>query len=123
MTQVIIAFGVLFVLLGFAAVLRPGKLIQIAHKVTVQTWLRVLAFALRVGIGVILLLAAPSTMFPLPVKLIGVLLIVSGILVLAIGNQGVQRIVSWTLGLGVPAVVTGGVLGIALGAFLIYAAL
>jgi hypothetical protein len=83
----------------------------------------VLAFALRVGIGVILLLAAPSTMFPLPVKLIGVLLIVSGILVLAIGNQGVQRIVSWTLGLGVPAVVTGGVLGIALGAFLIYAAL
>jgi len=120
MSQVVLVFGILFVLLGLAAAIRPAGLTRLARKLTVHTWLRIIAFVVRVGLGVILILAAPSTMFPLPARLIGVLLIVSGVIVLALGNRGVQRILDWALGFGAPAVVTGGIVGIAFGAFLIY---
>lgn len=122
MSQVVVAFGVIFVLLGLAAAVKPRGLLGLARKVTVSTWLRLGVFALRLVLGVILLLVAPSTAVPLALQLIGVLLIVSAAIVLAIGNEGVQRIMNWAFGLGPVAVVTGGIIGVAFGAFLIYTA-
>ena len=120
MSQVLVAFGIIFVLLGVGAALRPHTVLGLARRVRVQTWLRLLAFVVRVGVGIVLLLVASSTVFPLALKLIGVLLIVSGVVVLLIGNAGVQRIIDWALGLGPVAIVSGGILGAALGGFLIY---
>jgi hypothetical protein len=121
-TEILFAFGFIFILLGLGAAIRPHTLLRLARKVRIKTWLRLLAFGVRLGIGVILLLVAASTAFPLAIQVIGVLLIASAVVVLVVGNDGLQRIIGWALGLGPVAVVAGGVIGIACGGLLIYAA-
>ena len=113
--------GGIFVLVGLAAVIRPNRLQALARRLTVSTWLRVLAFAARVAIGVILIVVARSTAFPIVLEVIGTLLIVSGIAVLLIGNAGIQRLVDRALSAGPTAIVIGGIVAAAFGGFLIYA--
>jgi len=121
MSQLVVAVGVLAVLLGLAATVRPRQLLRLARRLTVGTWLRVVVFAVRVALGTVLILVAPSTLLPLPLQVVGVLLIVAGIVVLVIGNDGVQRLLNRALSLGPVAVVVGGILGVLFGALLIYA--
>lgn len=121
MSEVLITFGILIVLVGLVAVVRPTHLLRLARKVTVGTWLRYIAFLIRAPIGVILILVAPSTGFPLTIKVIGTLLIVSGVAVLLVGNAVIERLLNWALELGPSAIVVGGLVGILFGAFLIYA--
>lgn len=122
MAAILVTIGALIVLVSIAAVLRPRELLDLAGKIAVRTWLRVMAFLVRVVLGTILILVAPSTTFSPLIKIIGVLLIASGIAVLLLGNEGVQRVLNWALRLGPSAVVTGGLVGILFGAFLIYVA-
>jgi hypothetical protein len=120
MSQLLVAFGVIFVLLGAGAAARPTGLMRLVRRLTVHTWLRLTVFLVRVALGVILILVAPASAFPLVLRIIGVLLIVSGTAVAVIGNQGVQGLMNWAFGLGPVAVVTGGISGMAFGALLIY---
>lgn len=122
MSGTLIAIGILICLLGVAAVVQPRRLLELARKLTVGTSLRLLAFVVRVLLGVLLILVAPTTEFALTLRVIGALLIASGVLVLVLGNEGIQRIVDWALRQGPAAVVVGGLIGVVLGAFLIYAA-
>lgn len=120
MSQVLIVFGVLIVLAGLFAVMRPTRLLRLARGVTVGTWLRFIAFLIRSLLGVLLILVAPSTDIPLVMKVIGSLLIISGVAVILLGNSGVQRLLNWALQLGPSLIIVGGIVGILFGAFLIY---
>lgn len=120
MSEVLVVFGLLVVLVGVFAVVRPTLLLRIARRVTVGTWLRFTAFLIRSMLGVFLILVAPSTDFPLAMKVIGSLLIVSGVAVLLMSNSGVQRLLDWALRLGPSFIIVGGIVGILFGAFLIY---
>lgn len=119
-SEVLVVFGLLIVLAGLFAVGRPTQLLRMARRVTVGTRLRLLAFLIRSALGLLLILIAPSTDFPLAMKVIGSLLIVSGVAVLLMGDSGVQRLLDWALRLGPSLVIVGGVVGILFGAFLIY---
>lgn len=121
MSEVLMVFGVLIVLVGLVAALRPSQLLRLAGSVTVGTWLRFVAFLIRSVLGVLLILVAPTTEIPLAMKVIGSLLIASGVVVLLLGNSGVQWLLDWTLRLGPSFVIAGGIVGILFGAFLIYA--
>jgi multisubunit Na+/H+ antiporter MnhG subunit len=120
MSQVLIVFGVLIVLAGLFAVMRPTRLLRLARGVTVGTWLRFIAFLIRSLLGVLLILVAPSTDIPLVMKVIGSLLIISGVAVILLGNSGVQRLLNWALRLGPSLIIVGGIVGVLFGAFLIY---
>jgi multisubunit Na+/H+ antiporter MnhG subunit len=120
MSEVLVVFGLLMVLLGLFAVVRPTQLLRMARRVTVGTGLRFIAFLIRSMLGVFLILVAPSTDFPLAMKVIGSLLIVTGVAVLLVGNSGVQRLLDWALRLGPSFIIVGGIVGILFGAFLIY---
>ena len=122
MSEVLVVFGLLIGLVGLFAAVRPTLLLSIARRVTVGTWLRFVAFLIRSVLGVFLILVAPSTDFPLAMKVIGSLLIVSGVAVLLMSNSGVQRLLDWALRLGPSFIMVGGVIGILFGAFLIYVA-
>jgi multisubunit Na+/H+ antiporter MnhG subunit len=120
MFEVLVVFGLLMVLVGLFAVVRPTQLLRMARRVTVGTGLRFIAFLIRSVLGVFLILVAPSTDFPLAMKVIGSLLIVSGVAVLLMGNSGVQRLLDWALRLEPSFIIVGGIVGILFGAFLIY---
>ena len=121
MSAALIIVGAVIVLIGIGAIARPRQLLRIARRVEVSIWLRLLAFVIRIGLGTLLILVAPATAFPLLVRIIGSLLIVSGVAVLVLGDAGVQRLMSWFLRLGPPAIVVGGIVGILFGVLLIYA--
>lgn len=122
MSGALIAIGILICLLSVAAVVQPTRLLEVARKLTIGTSLRLFAFVIRVLLGVLLILVAPTTEFALTLRVLGTLSIASGVLVLILGNEGIQRIVDWALRQGPAAVVVGGIIGVVLGAFLIYAA-
>jgi hypothetical protein len=119
-SEILVVIGILIALIGVAAAVKPRALHGFARRVTVKTWLRVIAFVIRSLLGGLLILVAPSTAFPLAVRVIGVLLIVSGVAVLLIGNQGIQRMIDRALRLGPGAIVAGGLIGVLFGGLLIY---
>lgn len=121
MSEMLLVVGFLMVLAGLFAAVRPQQLLRMARRVTVNTRFRLVVFLIRLALGVLLILVAPATHFPLAMKVIGGLLIVSGVVVLLMGNFRAQRLLDWALRLGPSFVVGGGVVGILFGAFLIYA--
>lgn len=123
MPEVLIAIGVVICLASACAVVQPKRLLALAQRLTIGTGLRVLAFVIRVLLGVLLILVAPSTEFVLTLQVVGALLIASGIFVLVLGNEGVQRILDWALRMGPAAMIVGGLVGVMLGVLLIYAAM
>jgi uncharacterized membrane protein YidH (DUF202 family) len=118
--EAIIVLGVLICLVSLLAVALPARLLQVARKVTVSTALRLLAFIIRTTLGVFLILVAPSTDFPVAMTIIGILLIVSGIAALVLGNERIQGLLNWAVRLRPAYVVAGGLVGLSFGAFLIY---
>lgn len=121
MSQLLVTFGVLIVLGGLGAAVRPRGLIALVNRLTVGTGLRLFAFVVRAGLGTIMILVAGSSSFPLLMRVIGSLVILAGLVVLLLGNDGMQRLIKGVLRLGPVAIVIGGLIGIALGGFLIYA--
>ena len=122
MSEAIIVLGILICLASLLAVALPTRLLQLVRRITVNTALRLLAFIIRTILGVFLILVAPSTEFPVAMSIIGILLIVSGIAALVLGNERIQGILNWAVGLRPAFVVAGGLVGLLFGAFLIYVA-
>jgi hypothetical protein len=119
-SEAIIVLGVLVCLVSLLAVVLPARLLRLARKVTISTALRLLAFVIRTILGLLSILVAPSTDFPVAMTIIGILFIVSGIAALALGNERIQGLLNWAVRLRPAYVVVGGLVGLSFGAFLIY---
>lgn len=120
MSEAIIVLGILICLVSLLAVALPARMLELTGRVTVSTALRLLAFTIRTILGAFLMLVAPSTDFPVAMTIIGVLLVVSGVAALVLGNERIQGIINWAVGLSPPYVVVGGLVGLSFGAFLVY---
>ena len=121
MKILLVFFAALISLIGLATVVFPTTWLMLAKRVRVSTHLRLLAFAVRVLLGVMLILVADSTGYPAPLKTIGVLLIVAGVLALVLGNERVQAIMDWIVIKGPSAVRAGGAIAFVFGVFIVYA--
>ncbi len=121
MTEVLTVLGSVFCLISLFAIGFPKRLLRAAESITITTPLRFLAFVIRILLGIIILLAAGSTQFPLTLKVIGILLIVSGVTLLLLGNSRIQSLLNWFLRQGPNSIRISGVVGFLFGGFLIYA--
>jgi hypothetical protein len=120
MSEALIIFGVLICVVSLLAVFLPARLLRLARAVTITTRLRLITFIVRTSLGAFLIAAAPSTEYALVMKIIGGLLVVSGVTVLLIGNARIQGLLSWAMRLGTSAVIVGGLVGLLFGVFLIF---
>ena len=123
MKILLVFFAALIGLIGAATVVFPSTWLMLAKRVRVSEPLRLLAFAVRVLLGVMLILVADTTGYSLPLKIIGALLIVAGVLALVLGNRRVQAILDWVVGKGPPVVRAGGGIAFLFGVFIVYALL
>jgi len=87
----------------------------------VSTSLRMMAVAGRIIIGVLVVLAAPLTDYPGAIEFIGVLLVLSGVILLFLNNSMLQAMVDWALKLEPLAIRIGAFCGLLLGCFVVYA--
>ena len=121
MIGILTVFGSIVCLISLLAIIFPQRLLRAAQRVTISTPLRLMAFVVRIVLGIILIFAARSTRFPLALKIVGGLLILSGVMVLLLGNSKVQSLLDWALRRGPKSVRIGGMAGLLLGGFLLYA--
>lgn len=123
MAAVIVAVGALIALVSVVALLGPNALTSVARNLVVSTGLRVFAALVRIALGVAFIVAAPHVSMTVVLQAFGALLIFIGVVILFVSNEQMQSLVDWALGLGSGAIRIAGVVGLGLGAFLVYAGL
>ncbi len=121
MTEILIVLGSIICLFSLFAIVFPERLLSAVRNLTITTRLRLIAFSVRVLFGVIVILVAGSTQFPTTLRIIGILLIASGVAALLLGNARIQWLVDWFLRQGPNSIRIGGIAGLLFGGFLIYA--
>jgi len=99
MRAIALLIAALMVLLGLTGVLWPEGLMQLATYSFTRSGLYVVA-AVRVVLGVLLLIAARSTRTPKTVRVIGVVLLVAGIATALIPAERVQLMKDWWIARG-----------------------
>ena len=112
--------GCLMMLLGLSAVLVPDRVLPFARFTTTPNGVYVAA-AIRLLIGLILLMAAGASRFPVVLRVFGGLAILGGIATLVIGVAGAQRIADQILPYVTTAIRGIGAFLVVLGAFVVYA--
>ncbi len=121
MTVLIIIFGALTLVAGIVIVINPEVIFGFLQKNLDKPAVHILAVAVRLVIGVLLIYQSNISKFPFVIEVIGWLSIVAAIFVALMGRRKFNRLMSWALSLSKPFGRVGGVLAVAFGAFLIYA--
>ena len=112
--------GCLMILLGLSALLVPDRVLPFARFTTTANGVYVAA-AIRLAIGLILLMAAGASRFPTVLRALGGFAILGGLATLVIGVAGAQRIAEQMLPYATIAIRGIGGLLIVFGAFVVYA--
>jgi hypothetical protein len=121
MTLLIIIFGALTLLAGIVIVINPEVIFGFLQNNLDKLLLHILAVAVRLVIGVLLIYQSNVSEFPFVIEIIGWLSIVAAVFLAVMGRRNFNRLMSWALSLSKPFGRVGGVFAAAFGAFLIYA--
>lgn len=121
MTQLIILFGALTVLAGMVIVINPEVIFGYLRCNLEKPVIHVLAVAVRLILGVILILQSNLSKYPLVIELLGWLSIIAAFSLAVMGRRNFLRLMSWALNVLQPYGRAGGVIASAFGGFLIYA--
>lgn len=112
--------GFLMMLLGVSALLVPDRVLPFARFTTTPNGVYVAA-AIRLLIGLILLIAAGASRFPRVLGVLGVLAVLGGIATLLLGTAGAQAISARLFNYGATIIRSFGVFVLAVGSFVVYA--
>ncbi len=121
LTALIILFGALILLAGSIIVINPDLIFGLLNRHANSLGLHVLAVVVRVIIGVLLIVEAEVSRFPLVIEIIGWLSIAAAAVFALIGRRNFLRLMNWALSLTKPYGRIGGMIAIGFGVFLIYA--
>lgn len=98
----------------------PNQLVRIVKSVWDRKASIYLAVIVRVVLGVLLILVAPSTKFPIGFLVLGWVAIVAAIVIPLVGRERIGRLLSWWEHRSSLAVRLWCLLGVMFGGFLIY---
>jgi hypothetical protein len=121
MTVLIIIFGALTLLAGIVIVINPEVIFGFLRNHLDKLVLHIIAVAVRLVIGVLLIYQSNVSKFPCLIEIIGWLSIVAAIFLSVMGRYNFNRLMSWALSFLKPFGRVGGVFAAAFGSFLIYA--
>jgi hypothetical protein len=122
MSLVVVTIGALIVVIGIAILLAPEILKKILVRLLETDRFYVIAI-LRIVIGVLFLLAAGSTRFPMFITIMGFFFILAGVLIPVIGSGRLKAFASWWLERGNAVIRLWALIAIALGAAFVWAGL
>jgi hypothetical protein len=121
-TYLIMAFGLLIIIGSMAVLIRPRYVFDQFRTYRDSQGLQVIAVAVRFVMGIILILAAGQTRFPVIVAVLGWLSIMAALALMVIGRARFQRLIDWALSLPSASRRAAPIAGIVLGSFLVFAA-
>lgn len=94
MTLIIILFGVLTLLAGITIILKPEIIFGYLNKHVEKVELYILAIAVRLALGVLLISRSGVSRFPLVIEVIGWFSIAAAVFFTAVGHNMFLRIMS-----------------------------
>ncbi|MDY6790409.1 MAG: hypothetical protein SWH54_03975 [Thermodesulfobacteriota bacterium] len=121
MTVLIIIFGALTLLAGIVIVINPEVIFGFLRSNLNKLAVHILAVAVRLVIGSLLIYQSNVAKFPFVIEMIGWVSIVAAIIIAVMGRLNFKRLILWALSLSKPFGRVGGIIAVAFGAFLIYA--
>ena len=121
MAALVAVLGALIAAIGATGVVSPASLLRFVKSVWRQPMGLYLAVGIRLVLGVILILAAPSCRFPEAVRIIGVVSIVAAVLIPFIGFERISSLIRWGESRSLTALRVWCLVAIAFGVFLVYA--
>ena len=118
----VVAWGALFMCVGFWALIQPRGLVEFADLFLTSTGLWV-AVALRLVVGVLLWASAGGSRTPRVLKVLGALFVFSAFALPVVGLERMQRIADWGAGLDDQVLRAVSLLVIGLGGFIAWSVL
>lgn len=114
MNHIITAVGILMCAAALAGLAVPAFNTGLASRVAQSGRLRIAAVAARILFGAIAIIAAEQTLYPWPLKIIGVIAIMGGTVVAMIDRETLNRWIelikandTWSRGVSLAALVVG----------------
>jgi len=121
MASVVLIIGVIVLVISAAALLAPGVFRGMLRVFRPRGMLYVGAF-IRIVVGIVLLLAAPECRFPLGVRILGVFTVVAGVVLPFFNKTAKNALFDWVAEMPNSGLRGFALMGIVLGAFLMYVA-
>ncbi len=121
MTLFIIIFGTLTCLAGIVILVNPEIVFGFLRKHSDRIELQILAVAIRLVPGVLLIYQSGASKYPFVIEIIGWLSIVAAVFFTVIGRNNYSRLMTWALSQVKILGRVSGVITTAFGAFLIHA--
>jgi len=114
--------GILISLVCLAGVFLPAQLLHAVRAAWEYRAAMSVAITVRLGLGLLLVLAAPEGRFPPVFALLGWLAIAAGLLVPLAGRKRILRMLDWWAQCPTLVIRLWSLAGVAFGAFLLYGA-
>jgi hypothetical protein len=89
-----IVIGLLLAAIGLAGVVAPSFILELGRSLLTPMSLYLVA-ALRIGVGVVLLLAAADSRLPPALRVFGIVIILAGVFTLFLGVERSRAILDW----------------------------
>lgn len=116
----VLLFGALILVMSVLGSFAPDRLIRLVKAVMSRSTGLVFAVAVRVALGLALILIAPVSRFPLAFAVLGWIAIVAAVVLAFMGRERVGRLVNWFAQLNPSFIRLWLLFGVIFGGFLIY---
>lgn len=120
MRSLALLIALFIVVAGTAGVIAPDGLVTVGRYVVTPVGLYAIA-ALRVGIGLVLMLVAPTSRAPKTVRALGAVVLVAGLTTPLFGVERARAIFDWEVTQGTTLIRIVAGLVLAIGAFIAFA--
>jgi hypothetical protein len=126
MKLIIKLFGMLMFLLGLSLLIKPEIVFGWMENNYMEnemgnTSLYIFAIVVRVALGILFVVTAKESKYPGLIKILGYLFFIAAIILIVIGHENFRHFVVSTIPEFKPYAPVSGIMGIAFGAFLMYA--
>lgn len=118
----IIGIGAIISLICLTGVMLPAQLLHAVKAAWQYRAALFVAVMVRLGIGALLLLAAPHSRFPLAFEILGWLAVLAAVLIAVAGRARIGRLLDWWFRRSRTGIRLWSLAGLAFGCFLVYAA-
>ncbi len=123
MSLLVALFGALIAAFAATGVASPATLLRAVSSLWSDGRGMWIAVVMRLVLGALLIVAAPDCRFPETVRVLGIIAIAAAVVLPLIGTERMNTLVAWWTARPSSFIRAWSLLGVAFGAFLVYAAL
>ena len=121
MNVFVILFGLFIIVMAGFMALNPKRFTDIMLQFSDSVWMHVGAVAVRIVLGIVLILVADQSRFPMALHIIGWIAIVAGVMIALVPHAKFTQLIHWVFSKLARYTRIAAIFALLFGGFLIYA--